>query len=69
MEKAKECPLLMSNSNPFLSVSHSDAITAAVYGWRRLSKMKKTLRPCTAISKKYLLGGHAIRNYLWTRGQ
>ena len=44
MQRASEAPLLMSSGNPFNEIAHMDSIISSVYGWRRLAKMKKTLR-------------------------
>ena len=44
IERASKAPLLLSNGNPYHQVSHEDAVLAAIYGWRRLSKSHKVLR-------------------------
>ena len=44
IEKAAEAPLLLSNGNRHLSVSHEDSVMSVIYGWRRLSKRKELLR-------------------------
>lgn len=49
VDRAMDDPILMSNSNPFLEVSHSESIMAAIYGWKRLSKNRKLLRLDTAV--------------------
>ena len=44
IDRAMDDPILMSNSNQYLEVSHSESIMAAIYGWKRLSKNRKFFR-------------------------
>lgn len=44
VDRASQVPLLMSNGNRHLSVSHEEACLACVYGFKRLGKSRHVLR-------------------------
>lgn len=45
LDRANKAPLLMSNGNRHLGVPHTETVLSTAYGWQRLSKQKKLLRP------------------------
>ena len=44
MSRATETPVLMSNGNVHLAVSHEDSVLSCIYGWQRMAKKQKVLR-------------------------
>ena len=44
LQQATSSPLLMSNGNLYLSLSHEDSILSCIYGWQKISKKKDLLR-------------------------
>ena len=44
MSRATETPVLMSNGNVHLAVSHEDSVLSCIYGWQRMAKQQKVLR-------------------------
>ncbi|CAK8988642.1 unnamed protein product [Durusdinium trenchii] len=44
MQRATDTPMLLSNGNKHLSVSHEESVLSAIYGWQRLGKNGKALR-------------------------
>ena len=44
MSRATECPVMMSNGNVYLSVSHEDSVLSCIHGWQRMARKHKVLR-------------------------